>query len=589
MNNKHRSLMFIFSVICVFGSGIIVNGFNYIMKGSVNSGFYYFNPTISLLMVKYLDYLLLFNIIAVLLITSIFASFLAISRMDDITVLITLGGTFKTIQRLILLQTMLLITIGSLFGMIIGSITLILLFILIGVQYVNFTLVLSPIFILIYLTLVIIGTYFSAGLVVYLTLKRKYSEIVDSQYQLVQIKLKNSSRFSFKNKPSYFLGNLFYKRSISLSQIMLVGSFMLVFMVGLGLFSNSVINEYSFNSIDRGFNDNIYVVTSENLYDIMIDLYNPRTPPTFSEINLNSNFIIPDELINQISDNCDYELRLLVVGKAREIPLESKDDKSDAWSKPPNEFNTYLWGIEGNSTLFDIHSLSSSNVMIGDAIAINNFDIPYLAQKILPIQEVTVNKKYSISGVVTDPFAQGNSVYMKSSELTFLKGLDSQLRNVLFLDNPSSDVLDILDNYSVKYFNLNQYKMSMISGLTSFWAVVLIIYVPTLISLVIALIMYSGLLIKVNLTKDFLILRSIGAKPKVLKRTALWGISIILIKISPPAIIISLYLSLISYVPSPDLPGINGWLFLITLGFITVIGIWKYTNYLVNEFYSSLN
>ena len=199
----------------------------------------YFNNSILQIFNGHLTFLLTFAILAGVIVAAILCCLLTIARMDDLAVLLALGGTFKQIQRIPLAQIFLITLISGLLGWIGGIIGLSGFFILLRFESIDVGYVLNLYFGIIYIIIQIIGTYIAAGFFVNILIRKKFREIIDGQYDVVMVDQKKKIKIwgiSFNRGVSFRLAYLFNKRSRILSWFLIGGTFMLIFLTTFGIF-----------------------------------------------------------------------------------------------------------------------------------------------------------------------------------------------------------------------------------------------------------------------------------------------------------------------------------------------------------------
>ncbi|MHA1968804.1 MAG: hypothetical protein ACW964_13490 [Candidatus Hodarchaeales archaeon] len=107
-------------------------------------------------------------------------------------------------------------------------------------------------------------------------IRKKSQEIVDGQFELTPInKKKLWGIISIKKRTSLSLANLFVKRSRVLSWVVTFGMFILIFLTSFGILGGNIIMTTANSYVNRGYGDDIYVVSSPGLSTMLQNLYDP--------------------------------------------------------------------------------------------------------------------------------------------------------------------------------------------------------------------------------------------------------------------------------------------------------------------------
>lgn len=592
---KQRSLLFIAIQAFITASGMIMYGLAVAIQAQMGESEAYFNNSIIQIFHGYLNFLVAFAVVTGILVAVILGSLLTIARMDDLAVLLALGGTFKQIQRIPLAQIFLITLIAGLVGWIGSIVGLSSFILLLRLETVGAEGVLNIPFSLAYIAGQIIGTYFAAGLIVNLLIRKKFREIIDGQYEVVMVDQNKIWGISMKGKVGFRLAYLFNKRSRILSWVMIGGTFMLIFLTTFGILGGNIINNTTNSYIERGYGNNVYVVTPREISPLLHELYDPYSELQFNSSYLNSNYVIPNSFLNQLSGNCTYEARLLLTGKVKIITEIKTDINGTPLGAGNTTMRTYYWGVdESTFSLFDYYGTyitvpRSNNVQIGDGMLqsyLNQERVESLIPKGDNIQEV---KRFEIEGVIMDPFARGHCIYMNSTELASLINLqDPTIKNVVFIINPNDEIFSLIEEFSLSYFSLDIYKENYFAMSNYFWIISTIAFIPVMISAGLSLVAYSGLIARVILSKDLEILRLLGGNPKTLMRVILWVNLLLVLYAAPLAIFFGFITSYSFLIAEPLLPSIQAWMILGIEFLVMVLIIYRYLHSFFKEFYRSV-
>lgn len=593
LRQKQRSLLFIAVQSPITAAGMIFYGISISLQSQLGKSEALFNSILLQLFNGNLTFLFFFSIVAGVCVASILSSLLAIARMNDIVVIQSLGATFKSSQRIILAQIFLLTLISALIGWIMGIIGLNIFSTILGIKSDPFE-TLNIIFGILYIFVLICGTYFVSGFIVNLLIRKKSEEIVNGQYEVIEV---NSTKmwgiFPIRKKPGLRLAYLFSKRSRILSWVVTFGMFMLILLSSFGILGGNIIMTTTNSYIDRGYGDNIYVISSSELSPLLQDLYNPATGLVFDDTYLNENFTIPSSFLSQLPNDSNHESRLLLLSKLKLVPRVVFDPELANVTTGWDIKQAYYWGLD-TPLLFNYYGLGNFTIPNDDSVNIGDGIPQYAlygqkARSIMPFYgETDEPHRLNIDGVFMDPFAQGNCVYMNSKIMASIIELSNpSMKNVVFISNPNEEIFDLIEAFSLDYFSLNESELQYKSICYSFWFTSTIAFLPVIISTALSLVAYSGLIARVVLFKDLRTLHSLGSDQKFLRRLILWVNLLTLIFVAPLAIFLGFSLAYSLLIDEARLPTIEAWLILASEFVIMVFLLYGYLHYLFKEFYKS--
>ena len=593
LRQKQRSLLFIAVQSPITAAGMIFYGISISLQSQLGKSEALFNSILLQLFNGNLTFLFFFSIVAGVCVASILSSLLAIARMNDIVVIQSLGATFKSSQRIILAQIFLLTLMSAFIGWIMGIIGLSIFSTILGIKSDPFE-TLNIIFGILYIFVLICGTYFVSGFIVNLLIRKKSEEIVNGQYEVIEV---NSTKmwgiFPIRKKPGLRLAYLFSKRSRILSWVVTFGMFMLILLSSFGILGGNIIMTTTNSYIDRGYGDNIYVISSSELSPLLQDLYNPATGLVFDDTYLNENFTIPSSFLSQLPTDSTHESRLLLLSKVKLVPRVVFDPELANVSTGWDIKQAYYWGLD-TPLLFNYYGLGNFSIPNDDSVNIGDGIPQYAlygqkARSIMPFYgETDEPHRLNIDGVFMDPFAQGNCVYMNSKIMASIIELSNpSMKNVVFISNPNEEIFDLIEAFSLDYFSLNESELQYKSICYSFWFTSTIAFLPVIISTALSLVAYSGLIARVVLFKDLRTLHSLGSDQKFLRRLILWVNLLTLIFVAPLAIFLGFSLAYSLLIDEARLPTIEAWLILASEFVIMVFLLYGYLHYLFKEFYKS--
>ena len=297
---KHRSLLFIIVQSCVTASGMIVYGLSLAIRAQIGQSRSYFNNSIIQIFNDHLTFLFNFALVAGIAVAVILSSLLTVARMNDLATLLALGGTFKQIQRVPLAQIFLITLISGVIGWFGGIVGLSIFLLLLRFSTVNVLEVLNLPIGIGYIAVQIIGTYIFAGFIVNLLIRKRFREIIEGQFDVVQVDPNKiwGIKLSMKKRIGFRLAYLFSKRSRLLNWVMITGTFMLIFLTTFGILGGNIIQETTNSYISRGYGSNVYVVTPKEISPVLRNLYDPEVELQFDTSVINSNNVIPNDFLD---------------------------------------------------------------------------------------------------------------------------------------------------------------------------------------------------------------------------------------------------------------------------------------------------
>jgi hypothetical protein len=590
---KQRSLLFIAVQSPITASGMIFYGISLSLHAQLGNTEALFNSILLQLFYGHLNFLFFFSIGAGICVASILSSLLTIARMNDLAVIQSLGATFKRSQRLILTQIFLLTLFSGILGWIAGIFGLSVFSFLLGSSSNPFE-TLNLIFGLLYILGLIFGTYFVAGFIVNVIIRKKSQEIIDGQYEVMQIDSTKLWGFiPIKRNSGLRLAYLFTKRSRILSWVVTFGMFILILVTSFGILGGNIIMTTTNSYIDRGYGENIYVISTPEISSLLQNLYDPTHDLIFDGTYLTEDYAIPSSFLSQLPTSSNYETRLLLLSYVKLVPRVIFDpdqaNVSTGWAVK----QAYYWGLS-TSPLFNYYGLGNFSVPNADFVHIGDGIPQYAlygqkAHAIMPFYgETDEVYRLEIDGVFMDPFARGNCVYMSSREMASLLELSNpSMKNVVFIVNPSAELFNLIEEFSLDFFSLKQNKEQYNALCYSFWFTSTIAFVPVIISASLSLVAYSGLIARVILINDLRTLRELGSNQKLLKRIIIWVNLLILAFAAPLGIFLGYSTAFSLLIEEAIFPTIEAWIILI-LEFITMaILVYWYLHYLFKEFYKS--
>ncbi|MFX0170709.1 MAG: hypothetical protein ACFE9L_02195 [Candidatus Hodarchaeota archaeon] len=564
---KQQSFLFISTQSAIFASGMIFHGLaNSIQNQMVEKQQNFLNCTVVHIFNDYLTYMLVFAVFAGIIVSIILSALLTVARMKDLAILLALGGTFKRIQRVILTQIFLINLLSGIVGWIIGIFGVSGFIVFFNFTALNTSSIINVFFALSYISIQAIGSYLGAGLVVYLLIRIKFREIIEGQFNIVPVGQRVWG-IAMRRKVGFLLAYILSKRSKVLSAVMIAGIFVLITLSTVGVLGSDIISNTTNTLIDRGYGNNVYIITAPEITPIIQDLYDPYRRVTFDHPEFDQINPIPLNFIDELPTNCSYETRLLLEGEVDMITnVQVLENESGVLINGGGNrtYKTYYWGVDSNFSLINYYNVSditqpgSDTVFLGDGLLEPRLLESTLTNILCNFQEI---KRFDIRGVILDPFARGHCIYMNSNELASLKNLDSNLKNLIFVLDPSDSVYDLVQEFSLEIFPLNGFKEKYLAITTSFWLSSAIASIPISISTGLSLVAYSGLIANSILLKDLKIIRILGGSQKTITRVILW-VNILSLRAAPLAVLLGFAIAYSLLISDPVLPSVAAGIFL---------------------------
>ncbi|PWI49368.1 hypothetical protein CEE45_02200 [Candidatus Heimdallarchaeota archaeon B3_Heim] len=591
---RERSFLYIITHSLLVATGINIFLISSVLHLQVEEATQMFNGSIIRIMDSYLTFLTLFSFLASIISASVLASLLAVSRMNDLAVFQSLGGTFKQINRIPLAEIFIITTIGGIVGIIEGSVLGFVLLSFLGFSIIHLSLVELIIFSIGFLFFSAIGTYFAAGFFVNVLIRKKFREILDSQYVVTPTNPNRIWGISTKKRTAFRLGHLLQTRARLVSRIMIIGILVLTLISSFGILGGSIIQNTADSYVDRGYGgrDVIVITPSPSFSYIVKKCYDPYEKLSFSPPTNFADEFIPEEFLSILPPETIFESRLLTIGTIR--LLEALREVNDVISSVSSIFNSYIWGVDSSfSNIFSYYSVGGSSSYPNQnymfmADGYHQFVINQGVMKAIPkmINGVELElQRFEVQRVLLDPFAKGFCCYIHINSLSDLSWhINNSQRNVVFIKNPSSDILDMVKALDLDYFYLSSFAEIYQSFSDQFWMISNIVFLPVILSIGLSLVAFSSLYI-IILKKDLYIMRVLGCKAKVMKRIIIWINIFVSLQGIFSGLLLGFSTSYSLLLPQPTLPSFSSW-FVLTLSFIMIsILVERY----ITRFISSLS
>ncbi len=588
---KNRSLLYILTLCLVDATGISLFLISSALKSQIMQVSGRFNGVILRIMIEYLNFLIIFTFLASIVVASVLASLLTISRMKDLAIFQSIGGTYKQIQRIPIAEIFIITLIACFLGLFLGVFGGYLLIIVLGLDNFTINIVTFGIFVLQFILLSVIGTYFTSGFFVNYLLRKKFSEILNSQYEVGSGSPKTAWGFSTKGRTAFKFGHLFQQRAPMISRIMIFGILILTLIGNFGILGGSIIQETTDSYIERGYgaekNTTTIVVTptSDSLATLQL-LYDSSLNLDFSGSEDLAKHFFTNEFLSQIPQNTIYESRLLVLGTIHLIVNLGEINNTDI-NIGNNTFQTYFWGVDTSfGNVFNYYSVgketdfpNNEELFIGDGyhLEMKEKRASKLFPKSIDNNSIEDLQRFDIAKMLIDPFAHGFCTYVNLNTLNSLTNskLNNAMRNVIFFQNPDQGIFDLLTEFDLDYFSLYSYNKHYLSFSQQYWLLSNIALIPVIFAIGLSLVAFSNLY-AIIIKKDLYIMRVLGGKDQVLKRILLWINFFVSFQGMIPGFVLGFSLAYSVLTPEPALPTLLSWLILIISSFFIGLMIERY-------------
>ncbi len=582
---KQRSILFIFTLSLVNATGISLYIISSALKSQIVQASGKFNGIILQVIIDYMNFLIIFSFLTSIVVASVLVSLLTVARMKDLAIFQSIGGTYKQIQRIPIAEIFIITIFACFLGIFEGIISGYLLLLSLSLNQIVINIFSFGFFILQFILISVIGTYFVSGFFVNYLLRRKFNEIMNSQYEIISGTTKTAWGFSTKKRTAFKFGHLFQQRSPMISRVMILGILILTLISSFGLLGGSIIQETTDSYIKRGYGaeknmTTIVVTPTQDCSTFLKSQYDPNNELTFEiPTNLTKKFFSP-EFFSQIPQGTIYESRLLSVGTIHLIVNRGDVNKTNI-NVGNNTFQTYLWGVDSTfGNAFNYYSVGKElSFPLNDDLFLGDSYQPEIREKhTSKLFPKTINnesiepQRFNIAKMLIDPFAHGFCTYINlDSFISLTNSVNDSMRNVIFFNSPNQDIYDLLRTFNLYYFSLQPYSRIYLEFSQNFWSISNTVLIPVFASIGLSLVTFSNLY-AIMIKKDLYIMRVLGGRQWILKRILLWINLLISVQGVIPGILLGFSLAFSVLIPEPILPTISSWIFLF-ISFSSIIVI----------------
>ncbi|MHA1945326.1 MAG: hypothetical protein ACXAC6_04000 [Candidatus Hodarchaeales archaeon] len=580
---KQRSILYVFTLSLVNATGVSLYIISSALKSQIVQASGKFNGIILQVMIDYMNFLILFSFLTSIVVASVLVSLLTVARMKDLAIFQSIGGTYKQIQRIPIAEIFIITSIACFLGIIEGIIGGYFLLLSLSLNHMVINIFSFGFFILQFILISVIGTYLVSGFFVNYLLRRKFNEIMNSQYEIISGTTKTAWGFSTKKRTGFKFGHLFQQRSPMISRIMILGILILTLISSFGILGGSIIQETTDSYIKRGYGaerntTTIAVTPTQDCTNFLRSQYDANNELSFDiPMNFTKKFFSP-EFFSQIPQGVKYESRLLSIATIHLIVNRGDVNKTNI-NVGNNTFQTYLWGVDSTfENVLNYYSAGKGNLFpLNDDLFLGDSYQPEIREKhSSKLFPKTINsepidlQRFNIVKMLIDPFAHGFCTYININSLTSLtNSLNNSMRNVIFFSNPNQDIYNFLKTFNLDYFSLQLYSRIYLDFSQNFWSISNTVLIPVFVSIGLSLVAFSNLY-AIMIKKDLYIMRVLGGRQRILKRILLWINLLISIQGVIPGILLGFSLAISVLIPEPILPTISSWI-LLFISFLSII------------------
>ena len=580
---KQRSILYVFTLSLVNATGVSLYIISSALKSQIVQASGKFNGIILQVMIDYMNFLIIFSFLTSIVVASVLVSLLTVARMKDLAIFQSIGGTYKQIQRIPIAEIFIITLIACFLGIFEGIIGGYFLLLSLSLNHIAINILSFGFFILQFILISVIGTYFVSGFFVNYLLRRKFNEIMNSQYEIISGTTKTAWGFSTKKRTAFKFGHLFQQRSPMISRIMILGILILTLISSFGILGGSIIQETTDSYIKRGYGaerntTTIAVTPTQDCTNFLKSQYDANNELNFEiPMNFTKKFFSP-EFFSQIPQGAKFESRLLSVGTVHLIVNRGDVNKTNI-NVGNNTFQTYLWGVDNTfENVLNYYSAGkeikfplNDDLFLGDSYQpeIREKHTSKLFPKTINSESIEL-QRFNIVKMLIDPFAHGFCTYININSLTSLtNSLNNSMRNVLFFSNPNQDVYKFLKTFNLNYISLQPYSRIYLDFSQNFWSISNTVLIPVFVSIGLSLVAFSNLY-AIMIKKDLYIMRVLGGRQRILKRILLWINLLISLQGVIPGILLGFSLAISVLIPEPIFPTTSSWI-LLFISFLSII------------------
>lgn len=544
------------------------HGFNALIQGNMASSLF-FSGSISNLYYQFNNLILDLIFILAFIVVVVIATTLISNKKHDIAIMRALGTLPGSLHGFYLLEVAIIFLIGFILGLILGIISFSMFTIIATFFGFTITFQLNFFYLFILFTACFLGVIVFPGLLLIRMGKKNiiksFSRDIPYDYNAskgLKFIPKWLSQIGFNLKMSV-VNTIRRKGEFQRYLVLFSIIFLIIFTSGLG---TVVLGTSTREWIHKSQGDNIIVIGHQdtlNYYSQMYQMFsNPEISITQDDINFTSSEYlfnlsqvaelenipeikqIDERLIKFCNITEEAKIAIVQIGPLTYDYLVVGQNRTGVYPIMGVNSSKILQDFEMNGNFFT-NETSNEYMVVGDGLAFNFFDSALVEGVIFE----SLGKQFLVSGVAIDSFYSGHAGYVELDVFQTMLNLNNGEINLVLLkiesgtyESIEQNLINITNNLGANFthlvldgiFNINLNHLLTMSQYPAFLIIVLAVIG------ILSLYNYQkgGLIEK---AKDLLIMRSIGAKKKSLRRMINFeGLYIII-----PSILISLSIGMI--------------------------------------------
>jgi ABC-type antimicrobial peptide transport system permease subunit len=322
-----------------------------------------------------------------------------------------------------------------------------------------------------------------------------------------------------------------------------------------------VVETTSQSYLMRSMGTNVIAVGDSALLEQYYDAYSPYGSPLNDSFDfLGASYMINTSMLAELEEVLGVvaiESRLIVFSDVHENPGIIWNDLINDWTSigQGRSGSTVLVGVDWDSTISDWYyegaRANTSEVWIGGTLADDMFEDPL-------VQSLGVGGySLSISALAFDTLNGGNIAIMDGSVLRSISGATGDNLALVQIDYYDEDVIDQIESLA-QSFGYGIYRQQdvldeNIASVHTIWIMLNPLALMALVSAFLALLNY--LLVSVfGRLRDYIIMRSIGAKPSFIAKVMIAEGLEIGVRSGVPALFVAALLSIYALIPEAAVP-----------------------------------
>ncbi len=318
-----------------------------------------------------------------------------------------------------------------------------------------------------------------------------------------------------------------------------------------------VVHTTSSAYVSRSMGTNVVAIGNPDLLHQYYDAYSLYGSPLNESFDyIDNEDLIPDSLIGNLTDILGInriESRLVVYSdvEAKAVPVYNEELEQWEWVGEDRAATAALVGINWETTISDWYfeggSIEAANqVWIGGQMASDLFEDP-----LIQTLEVEGNP-FEIKGMAFDILNGGMMTIMNLAQLQSYFGISGTNLVLIQLEEYDDSIISQIDvlaeSYGFDTYRQDDVLDGNLSAISAIWALLNPLAIVTLISAFLSLMNY--LLVSVfGRLRDYIIMRSVGAKPSFLAKVMIAEGLEVGLRAGLPALLVGTLLSIYALIP----------------------------------------